>query len=114
MYEKVVITQTSETTKKKAYKLIGDKLGLNLVIYTDLGSNTKNLTVVREPVPLNAFSEFMLDMDNYDSITPTNDLVAINDYLGILGISVEFPIVRVLSDRQKKVNAKYKSPYKKG
>ncbi len=106
----VSIVTSSEELKGQAYSARNGRLIVLATIYLELGSAVKNVGLYRTD-PLNAYQRFINEMDDASlGTTPTDELVEIDDWLSLLGVSETFPISRFIFDYQKKITAQYKSP----
>jgi len=119
---RVEIRRASETTKAKPYGigLEEEFIFLRDIIYNNLKSPIKNLSVKLEDEPTTSYSEFIQDMSAlHDSlfvegseVIPNSELIQINEYLGSLGIdNLRYPIKKDIIQISKFINADYE-PYK--
>jgi hypothetical protein len=85
-----------------------DQLSLDRLVYRKLGSLTDNKVITRPESADTDFHRFLLDMNNlhkykyYKDIVsdyklPTPDIIALDEYLGTLGVTENYPFI---SDRQ--------------
>ena len=106
---KIVIMERSNLLSKNPYDIRGDKIYLHGDIYRNLGSLVKNIDIELKSEPNNIFDNFMRDMnslyDDTQEYQPSDadkiKLAIIDEYIGSLGIDIEYP-----KDRQKKTNIK--------
>ena len=106
---KIIIMERSNLVSKNPYDVRGNKIYLHGDIYRNLGSLTKNTRIQEDKTPNSIFDNFMRDMnslyDDTQEYQPSDadkiKLAIIDEYLGSLGIGVEYP-----KDRQKKTNMK--------
>ena len=90
----VKIFRRSSSAKTRGDVLFkGDEIGFNREIYKKLGNRTfcKTLTVDSANT---SFNRFMLDLVAYDETgIATPEIVAMDDYLGSLGLSEDYPFI---------------------
>ncbi len=82
-------------------KLSDEELALDRLVYRKLSSWTENKVITTPDGPDTDFHRFLLDMDNlwiykyYPTLhtgpIPTPDLIALDEYLGTLGLTQDYP-----------------------
>ena len=113
MISRVKIISSSETTSSKMY---GKRNGssdsfLNRDVYQSLGSTLKNSSLNLDVTKSTPINEFFHDMNVlYDQLSDLTEedresLLIVDEYLGSLGITDEYPIAIDARGNQKKINA---------
>ena len=97
---KIIRRDYGQGSGKEEQKLNDDELLLDRLIYRKMGSLTDNKTILTPATNDSDFHRWLLDMNNlhnkkyYPSFTgvePTPDLIALDEYLGSLGITETYP-----------------------
>ena len=101
---RIIIMERSNLISKNPYDVRGNKIYLHGDIYRNLGSLTKNTRIQEDGTPNSIFDNFMRDMnslyDDTQEYQPSDadkiKLAIIDEYIGSLGMDIEYP-----KDRQK-------------
>ena len=112
------IRKASEVTKPKSYgeDFIENDLFMKDEIYNNLKVITNNEALTLDNPPTGSYSEFIADMEalHQEIINQEPDqeypgiLVAIDEYLGELGITEEYPVKKDITHLAKFINADFK------
>ena len=115
MLASVNIIASSEMTRAKPYgKSAGsNNINLSREIYANLSSLMKSSEIAYHAEPRSKFEEFMKDFnDLYETTSDLTDeqkaqLEIVNNFLGSLGIDIDYPLVQDRVGNQKTINATY-------
>jgi len=111
----VRIVAATEMTRSKAYGHAAgsNAVDLSRVVYNNLSSLIKSCSIIYYSDPTNKFDEFMKDFNDFDE--STNDLTSqekeelevVDQFLGSLGMTYEYPIKQDTTNGQVAINATY-------
>jgi len=98
---KIIRKNYGQGSGKEEQKLKDDELLIDRLIYRKIGSRTDNKVLQTPPAKDSEFHRWLLEMDNlhiykyYPSLhtgpIPTPDLIALDQYLGTLGVTEVYP-----------------------
>ena len=111
----VRIVAATEMTRSKAYGHAAgsNAVDLSRVVYNNLSSLIKSCSMIYHSDPTNKFDEFMQNFNDFnEDINDLTDqekeeLEVVNQFLGSLGITDEYPIKQDTTNGQVAVNATY-------
>ena len=89
-------------------------VSLEKIVYKLLGDLTNNKTLERPTEIKTKYDRWLVDMDNYSNglIEPTQALLDLDEYLGALGITAEYPFKEDVFDSEPWVDIETRDPYR--
>jgi hypothetical protein len=111
---KVIMRDYSSASSKNTEATVdGDTLLLDRLAYRVLGSRTDNRTLTTPTTIGGDVDRLLLDLNElYSTNTPDPELVALDQYLGELGVTLTYPFVSEVYDSPAWLSSQSQDPYR--